>query len=124
MAEEKTDFMQWLDQEVARRGRVDAVAALLHEMRVEEQLADLRRRRGLTQAQLAERMGVKQPLIARLESGGSRNVTLKTIMKAALILGAEVELRITPRSKTTTGERKRTATAARSNKRSSRRRAD
>jgi hypothetical protein len=36
MAEEKTDFMEWLDQEVPRRGREDAVAALLREMRVEE----------------------------------------------------------------------------------------
>jgi hypothetical protein len=55
MASEKADFIEWLDEETAKRGRREAVAALLEQMRVEEQLAHLRRRRGLTQAELAKK---------------------------------------------------------------------
>jgi transcriptional regulator with XRE-family HTH domain len=106
MNDQKIDFMNWLNDEVSRRGREEAVAALLQEMRIEEQLADLRRRRGMTQAQLAEKMGVKQPLVARLEVGGSKNLTLKTIMKAAVVLGADVEFRIRPRKTTAMGRKK------------------
>ncbi|HZC47406.1 MAG TPA: hypothetical protein VE243_13080 [Candidatus Acidoferrum sp.] len=45
MAKEKSDFMGWLDREIDRRGREKQVAALLQEMIVEEQLADLQRKR-------------------------------------------------------------------------------
>ncbi len=115
MPEIKTNFMEWLDGETARRGRQDAVAALLQELRIETQLADLRRKRGMTQAELARKMGVKQPLVARLEGGQSRNLTLTTIMKAALILDADVELRIRPR-RISAQERRRQIPATRGTK--------
>jgi transcriptional regulator with XRE-family HTH domain len=124
MPEIKANFMEWLDGETARRGRQDAVAALLQEMRVESQLAELRRKRGITQAELAKRMGVKQPLIARLEAGRAKNLTLTTIMKAAMVLGADVELRIKPRRVRAPGGRGRTWKLKRSEKRLSRRTQD
>ena len=90
------DFMGWLDREIDLRGREKEVAAQLNEMVVEEQLADLRRKRGLSQAKLAELMHVKQPLIARIEAGRVKNLTLSTIVRSAAALGARVELRFKP----------------------------
>jgi transcriptional regulator with XRE-family HTH domain len=95
------DFMGWLDREIGRRGREKEVAAQLNEMMVEEQLANLRRKRGLSQAKLAELMNVKQPLIARIEAGRVKNLILNTIVRSAAALGARVELRFKPRSRNT-----------------------
>ena len=97
MTHRKANFVKWLDREVDRRGREKEVTALFNEMMVEEQLAELRRKRKISQAKLARMMGVKQPLIARIESGRVRNLTLATIARTAATLGATVEFRIKPR---------------------------
>ena len=49
------------------------------------ELAKERERQGLTQAQVAERMGTSQPYIARLE-GSANDPRLSTILKYALIV--------------------------------------
>jgi ribosome-binding protein aMBF1 (putative translation factor) len=106
MVKRRADFMDWLDREISHRGREKEVAALVDQMMVEEQLADLRRKRGISQAKLAELMGVKQPLIARIESGRVKNLTLATITRTAATLGARVRLEITPfttKKRSTTG---------------------
>lgn len=59
------------------------------------QLIDLRISRGLSQRQLAERAGMKQPSIARLESGHSAN--LRTLQRVANALEADVQVTIVPR---------------------------
>ena len=58
------------------------------------QVARLRIMRGLTQAQLAELVGTKQPSIARLESGKDEPKIsfLRRVVKA---LGGHLEVRIT-----------------------------
>lgn len=96
MGKGKEDFVGWLAGETVRRGREKEVAALFNEMMVEQQLADLRRKRRISQARLAQLMGVKQPLIARIESGRIKNLTLATIARTAATLGATVEFRIKP----------------------------
>lgn len=55
----------------------------------------LRRLRGLTQEELAERMGTKQPAIARLERG-HENTTLKTLVAVAEALDATVRIDLDP----------------------------
>ncbi len=57
------------------------------------QVARMRIERGLTQAQLAELVGTKQPSIARLESGVSEP-SLSFLRKVATALGARVEVLI------------------------------
>jgi len=57
------------------------------------QVACLRIERGLTQAQLAELVGTKQPSIARLERG-ERMPSVAFLEKVADALGARVEVRI------------------------------
>jgi ribosome-binding protein aMBF1 (putative translation factor) len=96
MARGKPQVMKWLDNEIVRRGRNSEVVELLDEMRIEQQLADLRRKRGISQAKLAEMMGVNQPLIARMESGGVKNLTLATVARTAATLGARVEFHLVP----------------------------
>lgn len=62
------------------------------------QVARLRILRGLTQAQLAEMVGTRQPSIARLENG-STIPSLSFLNKVATALNAKIELRLVPDSK-------------------------
>ena len=60
--------------------RISAFRALVHRLRTEA---------GLTQAELAARMGTTQSAIARMEGGGARP-TLETLEHLALAVGAEL----------------------------------
>ena len=62
------------------------------------QVARLRMLRGLTQAQLAEMVGTRQPSIARLESGSS-TPSLSLLAKIAEALGAKIEFKLIPDTK-------------------------
>lgn len=57
-----------------------------------EQLVSLREVAGLTQGDVAARMGTSQPVIARLEAGG-RDPRLSTLERYARSLGADIEIR-------------------------------
>ena len=93
----KSDVMDWLHAEVKRRGLEKEVAIRFNELMLEQQLADLRKKRGISQAKLAKLIGVSQPVIARIESGGLQNLTVGTIVRTASALGGSVEIRIKPR---------------------------
>jgi ribosome-binding protein aMBF1 (putative translation factor) len=58
-----------------------------------EQIRELRAARGLTQAQLAERTGTTQSVIARLEAG-ERVPSLATLERVATALNAVLEVRL------------------------------
>jgi DNA-binding XRE family transcriptional regulator len=62
------------------------------------QVARLRLIRGLTQAQLAEMVGTRQPSIARLENGTSAP-SLSFLTKIAEALGAKIEFKLIPDTK-------------------------
>lgn len=97
----KSDFMDWLDRETARRGIDEKeIAALVDQMMVEDQLTALRLKRGISQSALAELMGVTQPLVARIEAGGVKNLTLATIARTAAALGGRIQLKIRPAKRT------------------------
>lgn len=49
-------------------------------------IAELRQKEGLSQAELAKRLGAKQQLIARIESLDHTNMTLSTLQKIAAAL--------------------------------------
>ena len=59
-----------------------AVEAELQAMRIGQELVALRNASGLSQRQLAAKLGVKQPVIARLEAGNTRNIGLQTLVRA------------------------------------------
>lgn len=55
-------------------------------------IREARRADGLTQAQLAGRLGITQPAVARLEAAGD-SLTLGTLRRALTALGRRLELR-------------------------------
>jgi DNA-binding XRE family transcriptional regulator len=83
--------------------------ALGPEFEVIEQILALRIKRGLTQRQLAERVGTQQPSIARLER--RRGATdLNFLRRVAQALDARLEIRLVPLSaRGRNGKRKMTA---------------
>ena len=88
----KTTFKDWQDQQ---RKDADFVAESL-ELEAGYQIARLRILRGLTQAQLAEMVGTRQPSIARLENGSSVP-SLSFLERIADALDATVKIKINPK---------------------------
>jgi transcriptional regulator with XRE-family HTH domain len=88
----KTTFKDWQEQQ---RQDADFVAESL-ELEAGYQIARLRILRGLTQAQLAEMVGTRQPSIARLENGSSVP-SLSFLERIADALDATVEIKIKPK---------------------------
>jgi DNA-binding XRE family transcriptional regulator len=62
------------------------------------QVARLRMLRGLTQTELAEMVGTRQPSIARLENGSS-TPSLSFLNRVAEALGAKIEFKLIPNTK-------------------------
>jgi len=59
-----------------------------------------RRRAGLTQAEVAKRMGTKAPAVARIESGGGskrHSPSVTTLRKYAEAVGCKLEIRLKPK---------------------------
>ena len=70
------------------------VAATLERRQLARDLAHRRRDAGLTQADIASRMGTSQGQITRFESGA--DTRLSTVARYAAALGVRVEWTITP----------------------------
>ena len=66
--------------------RISALRALVHRVRTDA---------GLTQAELADRMGTTQSAIARMEGGGVRP-TLETLEKLARAIGSDLVVAMAP----------------------------
>jgi DNA-binding XRE family transcriptional regulator len=73
-------------------------AAAAEELEPGYQIARLRISRGLTQTQLAELVGTRQPSIARLENGSSAP-SISFLQKIAAALDARIEVRLVPEAK-------------------------
>ena len=88
----KTTFQDWQEHQ---EQDPDFVAESL-ELEIGYQIARLRILQGLTQEELAERVGTRQPSIARLESGRSLP-SLSFLEKIAAALDATIEIRSFPK---------------------------
>jgi len=88
----KKSFKDW---QTEQRQAPDFVSAE-RELEPGYQVARLRIQRGLTQAQLAEMVGTRQPSIARLENGSSVP-SLSFLDRIATALDARIELNFVPR---------------------------
>ena len=70
------------------------IEAGVQRLKVIGQIIKLRENLGLTQAELAQRIGVSQPFIARLENDAASNLSLETLVKIVEALHGEIEIRI------------------------------
>src|SRR5215475_1323761 len=64
-----------------------------------DELLKARRQAGLTQAEVASRMGTKTPAVARLEAGGGsqrHSPSVATLRKYAEAVGCRLEIRLRP----------------------------
>jgi transcriptional regulator with XRE-family HTH domain len=71
--------------------------ALSPEFEILRQMLKARRDAGLTQAEVAERMGTKPPAVTRLESSlgsGGHSPSLSTLQKYAQAVGCRLEVRL------------------------------
>ncbi len=87
----KTRFEDWQAEQL----KDSEFVAAANELEPGYQIARLRIQRGLTQAQLAEMVGTRQPSIARLENGNSKP-SLSFLKRIADALDARIELRFIP----------------------------
>ena len=89
---------EWLNgliqQSPAFQAQVEEELAAIN---VAQDLVALRESRGLSQVQLAARLGITQSAIAQLESAQPKNVELRTLVRVAAALGAHVDVSIRPR---------------------------
>ncbi len=92
----KTEVMEWLDGVLADPELASAVEERLAEMKIEQELVALREKEGLSQRDLAVKIGTSQPYIAKLESGRIRNLGLKTLAKYAAATGTRLNVSFEP----------------------------
>jgi DNA-binding Xre family transcriptional regulator len=64
----------------------------LKALRVGAQIAKLREERGLSQTELAAKVGMSGPNISRIETSPSQNLTLGTLVRLAAALGCDVSI--------------------------------
>jgi HTH-type transcriptional regulator/antitoxin HipB len=91
----------WTDKRAEIMSRPSAPAAY-DAARIRFELGEAVRRRreelGLTQAQLAERAGLKQPAVARFEAGGTMP-TIPMLERLAAALGLRLTVQLQPSTK-------------------------
>ena len=84
---------KWMKEPNYRR----AYEALEEEFVLASAVMDVRNRAGLTQAQLARKMGTTQPVVARLESGRTRP-SMRTLDRLAEATGSRLRISFEPRA--------------------------
>ena len=82
---------KWLKEPKYRK----AYKALEEEFALASTVIDVRNRAGLTQHELARKMGTTQPVVARLESGRSRP-SMRTLERLAKATGSRLVISFTP----------------------------
>lgn len=88
------------------------VTAALERRELARRLADGRRDAGLTQSELAKRMGTSQGQVTRFESGA--DTRLSTVARYAAAIGVKVEWSVAPVVPSGTRKARRTSRAAQS----------
>jgi DNA-binding XRE family transcriptional regulator len=90
------DHEAFLARAFRRKGFPEAYDDLAGEYALVRELLTARLAAGLTQDDVANRMGTTKSAVSRLESGGPHSPSVATLERYALAVGCEVEIRLVP----------------------------
>ena len=86
-----------LEEELSKSKKFEmAYEVEMAKLKMAHKLAELREGIGISQAELARKMGVSQQLVSRIESG-SDNLTIETLIKFFDILGVHLKIGVSKR---------------------------
>jgi len=88
-----TDFDDYLKSEFKNRKNKVLFDKYSKQLEIACQIIKLRKKRGLSQSDLAQLIGTKQSNIARMESGG-QNFTVNLLSKIANTLNVSLEIKL------------------------------
>lgn len=87
------NYSRWDDTRTARRAvSASTRVEVEHDLALGQLIYDLRTGTGLSQRELAERMGTTQSVISRLEEGGGARNRIDTLARVAEALGRHLIL--------------------------------
>ena len=92
-----TTHQEVLDRVLKKPGFRKGYKEELDKLRIVNSLISLRQSQGLTQKELAKRLGTTQPFIAKLERAETHNFTLDTLIRIVNALDSELVIRIKPK---------------------------
>jgi transcriptional regulator with XRE-family HTH domain len=91
--------MDEIQEELAKDRELNALYQReLARLQIANQIAKLREHAGMSQAELARRIGTKQAGVARMERTSYRGYTVGTLAKIAAATGARLEVKLVPRT--------------------------
>ena len=90
-----TDFQSFLDEQLKDPAFKKEYDALEPEFSIIQAIIDARKSAGLTQKELAQRTGIAQSDISKLETGNA-NPSLKTLQRLAEGMGMRMRLTFVP----------------------------
>lgn len=92
-----------LEEHIAEQMKHPAFKRAWHDLDSEfellESMIKAREKAGFTQAELAKKIGTKQPMLSRLERGGFQKATVETLRKIANALDAKLVIKIQKKTK-------------------------
>lgn len=90
-----TNFKDYLNEQLQKPAFKAEYDALEPEFAIIQAMIDARKASGLTQKELAERTGIAQGDISKLENG-SANPSIRTLQRLAAGMGMKLQLAFTP----------------------------
>lgn len=90
-----TNFNDFVEEQKKNRKFKEEYDALEPEFSIIQAMLDARKQSGLTQKELAERTGITQGDISKLENG-SANPSLKTLQRLACGMGMQLKVEFIP----------------------------
>ncbi|MCP3933816.1 MAG: helix-turn-helix transcriptional regulator [Actinomycetia bacterium] len=85
-------LQEWENKVLQAPGATERVQQIEDEMRLAAGLTALREKAGISQRELAERIGISQPRVAAIEH--SRNVTIEVLEQYVHALGGRLEVAV------------------------------